>query len=107
MLDIEKNTGTIRDKNRNYLVFVFKSVINNTPQASLVQWDVNHISISINHADKNTIEIHNQCAYTIIIIKSFYFFSSLTKRMNKNNINFDNKKIKKTTFTIKIKEYLI
>ena len=37
MLDIEKNTGTIRDKNRNYLVFVFKSVINNTPQASLVQ----------------------------------------------------------------------
>ena len=49
------------------------------------------ISIPINHADKNTIETHNQCAYSIIII-SFYFFSSLTKRINKNNINFDNKK---------------
>ena len=27
--------------------------------------------------------------------------------MNKNNITFDNKKIKKATFTIKIKKYLI
>ena len=27
--------------------------------------------------------------------------------MNKNNINFDNKNIKKATFTIKIKKYLM
>ena len=38
MLNIEKNTSAIRDKNRNYLVFVFTSVINTSLQASLVQY---------------------------------------------------------------------
>ena len=38
MLNIEKNTSAFRDKNRNYLVFVFTSVINTSLQASLVQY---------------------------------------------------------------------
>ena len=38
MLNIEKNTSAIRDKYRNYLVLVFKCVINNSLQASLVQY---------------------------------------------------------------------
>ena len=38
MLNIERNTSAIRDKYRNYLVFVFKCVINNSLQASLVQY---------------------------------------------------------------------
>ena len=38
MLNIEKNTSAIRDTNRNYLVFVFTSVINNSLQASLIQY---------------------------------------------------------------------
>ena len=39
MLDIEKNTSAIRDKNRNYLVFIFTSVIaNKSLQTSLVQY---------------------------------------------------------------------
>ena len=37
MLEIEKNTSAIRDKNRNDLVFVFTCVINNLLQTSLVQ----------------------------------------------------------------------
>ena len=37
MWNTEKNTRAIRDKNRNGLAFVFKCVINNTLQASLVQ----------------------------------------------------------------------
>ena len=38
MLNIEKNTSAIRDKYRNDLVFVFKCAINNSLQASLVQY---------------------------------------------------------------------
>ena len=38
MLEVEKGTSAIRDKNRNYLVFIFTSVINNIPQTSLVQY---------------------------------------------------------------------
>ena len=39
MLNIEKNTSAIKHKNRNYLVFVFTSVIaNNSLQASLVHY---------------------------------------------------------------------
>ena len=38
VLDIEKNTSTIRDKYRNDLVFVFTSVFNNFSQTSLVQY---------------------------------------------------------------------
>ena len=39
MLDIEKNISAIRGKNRNYLVFVFTSVIaNKSLQTSLVQY---------------------------------------------------------------------
>ena len=38
MLEVEKNTSVIRDKYRNYLVFVFTSVFNNFPQTSLVQY---------------------------------------------------------------------
>ena len=45
--------------------------------------------------------------YTIITIKEIYFFFFLYLRMNRNDINFDNKKIKKATFTIKTKKYLI
>ena len=37
MWNIEKNTSAIRDKNSNDLAFVFKCVINNTLQSSLVQ----------------------------------------------------------------------
>ena len=37
ILNVEKNTSTIRDKNRNDLVFVFTCVINNLLQTSLVQ----------------------------------------------------------------------
>ena len=38
MLDIEKGTSAIRDENKNYLGFVFTSINNNLPQASLVQY---------------------------------------------------------------------
>ena len=38
MLDKEKGTSAIRDENKNYLVFVFTSVISNLPQASLIQY---------------------------------------------------------------------
>ena len=36
-----KNTSAIRDKHRNYLVFVIAGVINNVLQASLVQYCTN------------------------------------------------------------------
>ena len=39
--------------------------------------------------------------------KKFYFFSLQIIRMSGNNINFDDKKIKKVTFTTKTKKYLI
>ena len=38
VLDIEKNTSPIRDKHRNDLVIVFTSIINNSLNASLVQY---------------------------------------------------------------------
>ena len=38
MLDVHKNTSTVRDKYRNDLVFVFHSVLNEFPQTSLVQY---------------------------------------------------------------------
>ena len=41
VLDIEKNTSAIRDKHRNDLVFVIAGVINNSLQASLVQYCTN------------------------------------------------------------------
>ena len=41
VLDIEKNTSTIRDKYRNDLVFVIASVINSSIQALLVQYCTN------------------------------------------------------------------
>ena len=41
VLDIEKNTSTIRDKYRNDLVFVIASVINSSLQALLVQYCTN------------------------------------------------------------------
>ena len=41
ILDIEKNTSAIRDKHRNDFAFVFKCVINNSLQASLVQYCTN------------------------------------------------------------------
>ena len=52
--------------------------------------------------------MYDQCMYSLIIIKKFfYFFSLLYIRMNGKNINFDNKNIKKVTSTIKTKKYLI
>ena len=41
VLDIEKNTSAIRDKYRNDLAFVTAGVINDSPQASLVQYCTN------------------------------------------------------------------
>ena len=41
MLEVEKNTSTIRDKYRNDLVFVIASVINSSLQALLVQYCTN------------------------------------------------------------------
>ena len=41
VLNIEKNTSAIREKNRNDLVFVFKCIINNLLQTSLVQYCTN------------------------------------------------------------------
>ena len=38
MVEVEKNTSSIRDKYRNFLVFVFTSVFYNSPQTSLVQY---------------------------------------------------------------------
>ena len=37
MLEVEKNTSAVRDKYRNYLVFVFHSVLNEFLQTSLLQ----------------------------------------------------------------------
>ena len=41
MLEVEKNTSAIRDKYKNDLSFVFKSVFNDFPQTSLVQYRYN------------------------------------------------------------------
>ena len=41
LLDVEKNTSAIRDKNRNDLVFVFTSVFNNLFRPSLAQYYTN------------------------------------------------------------------
>ena len=38
MLKVEKNTTAVRDKYRKDLVFVFHSIFNEFPQASLVQY---------------------------------------------------------------------
>ena len=38
MLKIEKNTSTVKDKYRNYHVYVFHSILNEFPQTSLVQY---------------------------------------------------------------------
>ena len=38
MVDVEKNTSAVRDKYRNNLAIVLHSVINDFPQASLVQY---------------------------------------------------------------------
>ena len=56
VLDIEKNTSTIRDKYRNDLVFVFTSVFNNFPQTSLVLQILIQINTFINHINKHTIK---------------------------------------------------
>ena len=45
--------------------------------------------------------------YTKIIIKEILLFSLQSIRMSGNNINFDDKKNKKVTFTTKTKKYLI
>ena len=36
--------------------------------------DINHINALINHINKHTIKIYNQCTYTRIIIKKFLVF---------------------------------
>ena len=41
LLDVGKKTSTIRDKNRNDLVFVFTSAFNNILQVLLVQYCTN------------------------------------------------------------------
>ena len=56
MLEVEKNTSTIRDKYRNDLVFVFTSVFNNFPQTSLVLQILIQINTFINHINKHTIK---------------------------------------------------
>ena len=38
MVDVEKNTSTVRNKYRNDIVFVFTSVFNDMLCASLVQY---------------------------------------------------------------------
>ena len=39
--------------------------------------------------------------------KFFYFFSSHNIRMSRSSINFNDKKVKIVTFTIKTRKYLI
>ena len=56
------------------------------------------INTPINYTNKHKIKIYNHYAYTLIIIIFVYFFSLMYIRMNGNNINFDDKKIKKTKF---------
>ena len=65
-----------------------------------------NIFIIINQINKHKVKIYNDCTYTKIIIKNFYFFSSQCIRMSRNNINFDYKKINISDF-IKTKKYLI
>ena len=43
----------------------------------------------------HAIKAHNKYMYTLIIIKIFLLFSSLSIRMSGNSINFNDKKIKK------------
>ena len=49
-------------------------------------------------------KIYNQCTYTIIIIKKFF---SLIYKNEQKNINFEDKKIKKSDFYKKTRKYLI
>ena len=52
----------------------------------------------INQTNKHKAKIYNYCAYTKIIIKKIYFFSSQCIRMSGNSIDFDKNKIKISTF---------
>ena len=56
------------------------------------------IFAAINQINKHKAKIYNQCAYALIIIKQIYFFSSQSIRMSGNNINFNDKKNKKSDF---------
>ena len=54
------------------------------------------------------IKIYNHCIYAQnYYTKILYFFSLLYIRMNGKSINFNDKNIKKATFIIKTKKYLI
>ena len=67
-----------------------------------------NIFVVINQINNHKAKIYNHCKYTQIIFLKNYLFSSQSIRMSGNSINFDNKKIKKVTYTIaKTKKYLI
>ena len=61
--------------------------------------------ISLFASFKQKAKIYNHYAYAQIIIKKLFFF--LYIRMSEKSINFDDKKIKKVTFTKRPKKHLI
>ena len=60
-----------------------------TPQTNIIM--IINIFAVINQINKHKAKIYNHYKYNQIIIKNFL-------RMNRNSINFDNKKIKKSDF---------
>ena len=60
-----------------------------------------------NHINKHKVKYIITAHISKLLLKIFYFFSLLYVRMNGKSINFDNRSIKKATFTIKTKKYLI
>ena len=54
--------------------------------------------VTFNQINKHKVKMHNHRAYTFTIIKKIYFFSLMHIRMSTKNINFEDKKIKKSEF---------
>ena len=62
---------------------------------------------TIIQTDKHKVKYISTACILKLLKKMFHFISSLYIRMNRKNINFDIKKIKKATSTTKTKKYLI
>ena len=57
-----------------------------------------NIFVFINQINKHKAKIYDQCMYTLITIKKNYIFPLNSIKMSTKNINFGNKKIKKSDF---------
>ena len=84
-MDVPKNTSIAEGNYRGELVIVLHSLIDSYLKTSLVQVRKhNTLNTSINYTNKHTTKIHNECGYTLIIIKNFlHFFFNVYKNERK------------------------